>query len=361
VLEGSGRACPRYLVEEDSVPTLPVDHLHDLATRIFAALGTPGEDARWIATLLVRANLRGHDSHGVIRIPQYVNSVRQGNTNPRPAITVTRETETTAVVDGDLGFGQVVARRAAEVAVDKARRHGLAAVGVQRSNHVGRLADYVELAAERGLVGMMWTNAASAVSVVPYGSVSRRLSTNPLAVAVPGPSGGIALSVDMATSIVAEGKVRVKRNRKEPLPDGWAIDEQGRPVTDSTAFYGPPRAGLLPMAGHKGTALGLVVEVLGGILSGAGAIGAVTGPVLNGSFLVAIDVERFVPLAEFTKQVTDLVGWVKSGEPAPGGAGVMVPGEPEARMERERGAHGIPVEDETWRQIETIAAELGVG
>jgi uncharacterized oxidoreductase len=343
------------------VPTLPAPKLQDLAARIFAALGAPGEDARWIATLLVRANLRGHDSHGVIRIPQYVGSVREGHTNPRPAITLTQETPTTAVVDGDLGFGQVVARRAAEVAIERAGRQGIAGVGVQRSNHIGRLADYVELAASRGLVGLMWTNAATAVSVVPFGGVSRRLSTNPLAVAVPGPDGSVALSVDMATSIVAEGKVRVKRNRKEPLPEGWAIDEQGGSVTDSTAFYGPPRAGLLPMAGHKGTALGLVVEVLGGILSGAGAIGAKSGPVLNGSFLVAIDVQRFLPLAEFTKQVSGLVEWVRSADPAPGTGRVMVPGEPEARTERERSAHGIPVEAETWRQIEEIAAELHVG
>jgi uncharacterized oxidoreductase len=343
------------------VPTLAAARLHDLASRIFVALGTPEEDARWIATLLVRANLRGHDSHGVIRIPQYVTSVRQGPTNPRPTIKIVHETPTTAIVDGDDGFGQVVARRGTEIGMAKAAQHGLSAVGVQRSYHIGRLADYTELAAERGFVGLMWTNAATAVSVVPYGGVGRRLSTNPLAVAVPGAEGGVAISVDMATSIVAEGKVRVKRNRREPLPEGWAIDGQGRPVTDSAAFYGPPRAGLLPMAGHKGTALALVVEVLAGILSGSGAIGPTAGPVRNGVFLLLVEVERFLPLADFTKQVADLVGFVKSSEPAPGVKEILVPGEPEARLERERGAGGIPVEDETWRQIEAIASELGVG
>jgi len=343
------------------VPTLAAPALEDLATRIFAALGAPEADARWVATLLVRANLRGHDSHGVIRVPQYVNAVRRGQVNTRPAMRVRDDTPTTAVVDGDLAFGQVAARRAAEVALDKARRHGLAAVGVRRAYHVGRLADYVELAAERGFVGLMWANAASAVSVVPYGGVGRRLSTNPLAVAVPGPDGTVALSVDMATSIVAEGKVRVKRNRKEPLPVGWAIDEAGRPVTDAAGFYGPPRAGLLPMAGHKGTALSLVVEVMGGILSGAGAIGPHPGPGINGCLILLLDVERFLPLAEFTRQARELVGFVKSSEPAAGVAEVLVPGEPEARSERERRASGIPVEDETWRQVEEIAAELKVG
>ena len=153
------------------------------------------------------------------------------------------ETPTTAIVDGDLGLGQVVARRAAEVALDKAARLGLAAVGIRRSNHIGRLADYAEMAAERGFVGLVWANAPTAHSVVPHGGLDRRLSTNPLAIAVPGPGGGVAISVDMATSIVAEGKVRVKRNRKEPLPGGWAIDPAGRPVTDAEVFYGPPPGG----------------------------------------------------------------------------------------------------------------------
>ncbi len=341
--------------------THPPDQLEALATRIFVALGVPDGDAAWVARLLVRANLRGHDSHGVIRVPQYAGSIRKGETNPRPAMQVLHETPTTAIVDGDLGLGQVVARRATEVALEKARRQGLAAVGVRRSNHIGRLADYVELAAEQGFVGLVWTNAPTAPSVVPYGGTSRRLSTNPLAVAIPGPGGGVAISVDMATSIVAEGKVRVKRNRKERLPDGWAIGPDGRPVTDSEGFYGPPRAGLLPAGGHKGTALGLIVEVLGGILSGEGAIGDRTGPVHNGSFLVLVEVARFLPLVDFTGQVTDLVRFVKSSPPAAGVAEVLVPGEPEARSEAHRRTHGIPVEAETWRQIEEIAAELRVG
>ena len=266
-----------------------------------------------------------------------------------------------AYVEVPMSLGQVVARRAAEVALDKAARLGLAAVGIRRSNHIGRLADYVEMAAERGFVGLIWANAPTAHSVVPHGGLDRRLSTNPLAVAVPGPGGTVAISVDMATSIVAEGKVRVKRNRKEALPAGWAIDGGGRPVTDAEVFYGPPRAGLLPTGAHKGTALGLIVEVLGGILSGEGAIGERTGPVHNGTFLLLIEVARFLPLVDFTGQVTDLVQWVKSAAPAPGAPEVLVPGDPEARSEAHRQAHGIPVEAETWRQIEEIAAELGVG
>ena len=343
------------------MPTVPVADLQALTARIFAALGVPEADAIWVGTLLVRANLRGHDSHGVIRIPQYVGSIRKGETNPRPALKIVSETPTTAVVDADLALGQVGARRAAEVALGKARSQGLAGVGLRKSNHIGRLADYAELLATQGFVGMVWTNAPTAISVVPFGGIGRRLSTNPMAVAVPGPGGSIAISVDMATSIVAEGKVRVKRNRKERLPEGWAIDPEGQPVTDADVFYGPPRAGLLPAGAHKGTALGLIVEVLGGILSGEGAIGDRTGPVRNGTFVLAVDVTRFLSLDAFTRQVRELCGWVKSSPSAAGVGEVLVPGEPEARTEATRRAGGIPVEDETWRQIEVIAAELGVG
>ena len=227
------------------------DRLQALATRIFAALGVPQDDASWVAQLLVRANLRGHDSHGVIRVPQYVGSIRKGETHPRPAMRILAETPTTAILDGDLGLGQVVARRAAEVALDKAARLGLAAVGIRRSNHIGRLADYVEMAAERGFVGLIWANAPTAHSVVPHGGLDRRLSTNPLAIAVPGPGGTVAISVDMATSIVAEGKVRVKRNRKEPLPAGTWHDA----LSDDEAVHAGGEVRLAALLAHRPVAL----------------------------------------------------------------------------------------------------------
>ena len=232
--------------------TLAADRLQALATRIFAALGVPDSDAAWVARLLVRANLRGHDSHGVIRIPQYVGSIRKGETNPRPDLRVLQETPTTAIVDGDLGLGQVVARRAAEVGIDKAARLGLAAVGIRRSNHIGRLADYAELAAERGFVGLVWTNAPTAQSVVPYGGLDRRLSTNPLAVAVPGPDGSVAISVDMATSIVAEGKVRVKRRAstgRRARGSCRRAATRGRPSASSSRCW----AGSCPARARSGT------------------------------------------------------------------------------------------------------------
>lgn len=341
------------------MPVLGTEQLEHATCQIFAALGTPEADARWVATLLVRANLRGHDSHGVIRIPQYVGAIRRREANPKPTIRVVAETATTARVDGDLGLGQVVARRATEVAVDKTRAQGLAAVGCARTGHIGRLADYAELAASEGLIAMLWVNAPTAQAVVPWGGIARRLATNPLAVAVPGRQGP-ALSLDMASSVVAEGKVRVRRNRKEATPLGWLIDAQGQPTTDPQAFYREPRGALVPVGEHKGYGLSLIVEILGGILSRTGAAGPETGPVQNGVFVLCLDPARFLPLEQFHAEVERLIAYVKSSPTARGVGEILVPGEPEERTAAERRRNGIFVEEETWEQIRAIATELGV-
>lgn len=338
------------------MPIVKPEELEALTARIFAARGVPDADARWIATLLVRANLRGHDSHGVIRIPQYVASMEKGTTTPTPKIRVVTETPTTAMIDGDQGFGQVVARHGMELAIAKARASGLAAVTLANTNHVGRLADYVELAAREGMIGLMWVNAPFSLGVAPWGGAARRLGTNPHALGVPGPDGP-AMLLDFATSVVAEGKMRVKFNRGEQAPAGWMLDGEGRPSTDPRKFYATPKGSLLPMADHKGYGLALAVEILAGILSGTGGAGAEPGPVRNGTMMLAIDVQPFLPLEEFHRQVAALFGWVKSAPLAQSSKGILVPGEPEARTEADRRANGIFVEDETWAQIQ--AAEAG--
>jgi uncharacterized oxidoreductase len=338
------------------MPVVRAEDLESLVARIFAGRGVPDTDASWIATLLVRANLRGHDSHGVIRVAQYVASMSRGETNPTPAIRVISETPTTAMLDGDQGFGQVVARRGMELAIGKARAMGLSAVTLQRTNHVGRLADYVEMAALAGMIGLMWVNAPLALSVAPWGGAARRLATNPHAVGIPGPTGA-AMVLDFATSVVAEGKLRVKFNRKEPTPPGWIIDAEGRPTTETEKFYATPRGALLAMGEHKGYGLALAVEILAGILSGTGAARVEPGPVRNGTLMLVIDPTRFLPLAAFHEQVHDLFEFVKSAPLAENSKGIMVPGEPEERTEADRRANGIFVEDETWNQI--LASEAG--
>jgi uncharacterized oxidoreductase len=197
------------------------------------------------------------------------------------------------------------------------------------------------------------------LNVAPWGGAARRLGTNPHAIAVPG-DGGPAMVLDFATSVVAEGKLRVKRNRKQPAPPGWFVDAQGRPQTDPEIFYGAPPGALLTSGEHKGYGLSLAVEILGGILSGTGPAGPPPGVFANGTLMICLDVERFLPLPEFHRQVASLFGWVKSAPLAQGATEILIPGEPEARLEAERRGQGIPIEDQTWSQIETTAAELGV-
>ncbi len=338
------------------MPLVPAEQLHALTTRIFAARGVPEEDAAWVATLLVRANLRGHDSHGVIRVPHYVRALQAGEVNPRPDVRVERQTPVLALVDGDLGFGQVVARQGTAIAVEKARGQGLSAVTLKRTNHIGRLADWAEMAAAQGLIAMVWANAPMSLNVAPWGGAARRLGTNPHAIAIPGPDGTVALSHDFATSVVAEGKLKVKFNRGEAVPQGVMLNGRGQPSTDPREYYSDPPGVLLPAAEHKGYGLALAIEVLAGILSGTGAARPTPGPVQNGTLIVCLDPTRFLPAAEFHRQVAELFRFVRSAPLAPGAKEILIPGEPEARLEQERRAGGIPLDDETWRQLEACAA-----
>ena len=341
------------------MPNIDATRLEATGTRIFAAMGAPAADAAWISMLLVRANLRGHDSHGVIRIPQYWASVKDGIVDPKSPVTVTMETPVMARLDGGRGFGQPVARRGMEMAIAKAKAAGLSAVTLANTSHVGRLADYAEMAAREGLIGMLWVNAVHGLNVAPWGGAARRLGTNPHAIAVPGPDGP-AMVLDFATSVVAEGKMRVKKNRKQQAPPGWFLDPGGRPHTDPEVFYGDPPGSLLAAGDHKGYGLSLAVEILGGIVSGTGPAGPGKGVFANGTLMICLDTTRFLPPADFDKQVAALFEWVKSAPLAQGATEILIPGEPEARLEAERRRDGIPVEDETWSQIQAAAKDLGV-
>jgi len=342
------------------MPTLKCEPLETLARDIFQAITVPPAGAAWMATLLVRANLRGHDSHGVIRVPQYVASWKKGEADPKAEPVVVQDGPATALVDGKGGFGQIVARRGMEVAMAKAAAIGVAAVGVYNSNHIGRLADYTEMALERDMLALLAVNAGGAGQrMAPWGGRAPRLSTNPFAFACPTGSGA-PFSFDVATTVAAEGKVRVKRNRKEQTPPGWLIDADGKPTTDPNALYGKPEGSILPVGGHKGYSLALMVEVLGGIMARAGYSRENPGPVMNGIFMVVVDIARFVSPKNFRSEVDDLIRYLKTSPVAPGVNEIMYPGEPEARTEAERRRQGIFVEEETWDQIAQAARDLGV-
>ena len=342
------------------MPILKCEPLETLARDVFQAITVPPAGAAWMATLLVRANLRGHDSHGVIRVPQYVASWKKGEADPKAEPVVVQDGPATALVDGKGGFGQIVARRGMEVAMAKAAAIGVAAVGVYNSNHIGRLADYTEMALERDMLALLAVNAGGAGQrMAPWGGRAPRLSTNPFAFACPTGS-AVPISFDVATTVAAEGKVRVKRNRKEQTPPGWLIDADGTPTTDPNALYGTPEGSILPVGGHKGYSLALMVEVLGGIMARAGHSRENPGPVMNGIFMVVVDIARFVSPQHFRSEVDDLIRYLKTSPVAPGVSEIMYPGEPEARAEAERRQKGIFVEEETWGQIAQAARNLGV-
>jgi uncharacterized oxidoreductase len=340
------------------MPTFGHEALEKLGTDIFSAIGVSREGAAWVAHLLVQSNLRGHDSHGVIRIPQYIGSWRKGDIDAKAAPVVVQDGPATALIDGKLGFGQILAKRGMELAMQKAGAIGVSAVGVFNSNHIGRLADYAEMALDRNMLALITVNAGGAGQrMAPWGGRAPRLSTNPIAFACPA-DGAAPISFDIATTVAAEGKVRVKRNRGEKMPLGWVLDPDGNPTTDPHALYGTPPGTILPAGGHKGYCLALMIEVLGGVLARGGHSRPNPGPIRNGIFMVVVDIARFVAPETFRAEVDDLVGYLKSSPTAPGVSEILTPGEPELRTEAERRKAGIFVEDQTWGQIAEIAKEF---
>ncbi|MBM3476015.1 MAG: Ldh family oxidoreductase [Armatimonadetes bacterium] len=343
------------------MPTFTPEHLTDIASRVLASAGVPADEAQVVARSLVASNLLGHDSHGVLRLPQYLGMIGDGRVRPGAPVTVVRETSCTAVVDGNYGFGQIVARRATEIAIRKAAASGTSSVAVCHSGHVGRLGEYTTMAAEQGMIGMaMVNNHGGGLCMAPWGGISRRLSPNPLSFAIPTDEGDPIL-LDMTSSVCAEGKLRVMRNQGHAVPEGWVIDGQGRATTDPSDFYGPPQGALLPLGGavgYKGFGLCLVMDILAGALSGAGCSGTSDIVGLQGLFLTVTDVGCFAAPEEFKRQVSDFIRYLKDSPRLPGVAEILVPGEPEFREQRRRLREGIPVDAETWRQI-VEAAQAG--
>lgn len=324
-------------------------------------MGAGREAAHLVATLLVRSNLAGYDSHGVFRLGQYHQWWRDGLLRPEAQPELVAQTAVAAQVDGHYAFGQVAATFATRVAVRKAREAGVALVTLRRSNHVGRLADYAEEIQTAGLVGLVAANDAGAGQVVaPWGGMDGRLSTNPIAMGIPGGEAG-GILFDFSTSAASHGTIRQSLLRGELLPPGWLLDATGAPTSDPRAAFADPRGVLLTAGGQRGFALSLVVEVLAGILSGAGCTSPTPGPEeLNGLFILAFDVQPFLPLDEFRRRIDAMAAHVKSARAVPGGPPVRIPGE-RGRGEaaaRERG--GVPLPDSAWEVLERVFAALGM-
>jgi uncharacterized oxidoreductase len=345
------------------MPIFPAERLERLTADIFVRAGASADDARCVAEHLVGANLAGHDSHGVLRIAQYLELIDAGQLKPDGQTEVVARFAGGAVIDGHQGFGQVVARDAMLLAIEIARETGTGAVTVRNCCHTGRIGTYPEIAAAAGMVGIAMTNASGAGQLVaPLGGAARRLSTNPVSIAAP--SGGeFPLVLDMATSVAPEGKVRAAYQAGRPTPEGWMLDALGRPTTNPNDFYSDPPAMLLPLGGpvaHKGYSLAVMIDILAGALSGAGCCRPNAEYTGDGILAIAIDVAHFTPLAEFQKRVADLAQYIKECPKAPGVEDIYLPGESEWRKRQQRQREGIVIEDGSWKLIEAACRKFGV-
>ena len=340
------------------MPVFSHDYLEKVAFHIYLAEGAPEDEARTVASHQVKANLVGHDSHGVILVPTYVDRIHKGHIVPGAPFEVVAESPATARIDGHWGFGFVVTEKAMQMAIEKARVHNVAAVTVSYQSHIGRLGDYPTMAAAEGMIGLITADSgAGPKAVAPFGGRERRLGTNPICIGVPSDLEGTLL-LDMATSAVAQGKISLAHNRKEAIPGSWVVDKDGNPTTDPDDYF--QGGAILPVGadqGHKGYGLSFMVEMFSGILTGLGFGIDPQARHNDGCFIAVFKVEAFRPLAEFKKEVTEFARFVKDTPPAKGFTEVLYPGEIEWRTERERLRDGVYVEDETWDQIWGLVKE----
>jgi len=341
------------------MPKIKSATLSDFICSLFQAAGATKDNATLVANSLVKSNLAGHDSHGIIRVPQYLDAIANGDLNPTIEPVIIQETGAISVVDGQRGFGQVVAHFAMNVTIEKAKTHSLAATGLFNSHHVGRVGEWPQMAADRGFIGLAFCNGGRPGGIVtPYGGAARRMGTNPFAAAVP-VAGRNPVVVDFATSMASEGKVRVARNQGLPVPEGWVLNADGHSSPNPEDLYAGGM--LLPMAQHKGHGLSLLAELLGGVLTGNGCSGLPDYTKFsNGVLFLVLSIEAFRPLQDFLGQGADLCELIKSTPPAPGFDEVLLPGEPEERAAEVRRVEGISIDETTWAQLVEAATKLEV-
>src|SRR5499427_7701592 len=349
--------------------TIKVNNLIDFVADVFSHAESSSEEARRIATYLTTANLTGHDSHGVIRVPVYIRWKKVGAIVPNQTPEVVVDTPSLVVVDGKFGYGQTVTPQAVRIGIEKCKKAGLAALALRNSGHLGRVGDWAEMAAAEGLVSVYFVNAAGSLLVAPCGGVEKRLSTAPYCVGIPR-QGEAPIVLDFATSIVAEGKVLVAGRGGKKLPKGALIDADGSLSEDPQVLYGAytpdgPRdhtsgTGAIRAFGeHKGSGLAFICELLGGALTGTGAT-APNRRFANGMLAFYIDPGVVDPANFFDGEIARYVDFIRQTKPIAGVDQVLIPGDPERRMRAERTKNGVPLPDDTWAAIVNAAREVGV-
>jgi L-2-hydroxycarboxylate dehydrogenase (NAD+) len=343
-------------------PRVEISEIIGFLKRALVSVGVPTEDASQVAALMAEADARGGDAHGVFRLPQYVKQIQSGGINARPNIQVVSDRAGTALVDGDNGLGHLVMKRAAELAIEKARQCGVGWVGTRHSNHAGPAQLYARMPAAKDMIGIYFC-VGNTNLVPPWGGTEVLLSTNPIAIAVPGMYPR-SIVLDMATTNTAFGKIRLKAQRNEPMPEGWMIDRQGQPLTD------PKRASegfLVPVGGPKGFGLALMFGLLAGTLNGAAFGRDVVDYTVDsetesntGQALVALNIAAFADVQAFQQKVDEVWDVMKSSPTLPGVDEIRLPGERSERLFRERMIHGVPLGVELRKVLDELADRLGI-
>ncbi len=345
---------------------IPADALQRVAEAVLRRAGSEPEEARVVAEHLVRANLAGHDSHGVGMIPYYVRFVRQGLLRPNTPARLLGDEGPILRFDGGRGYGQRVAREAIAAGIERCRTLGVSVVTLRHAHHVGRVGTYGEQAAQAGLVSIHWVNVQDHPPLMaPFRGSDARFGTNPICVTIPRPGRAGPVLLDMATSRIALGKVRVRMNKGEPVPEGHLIDHRGRPTRDPRVMFRDERRGaLLPIGEHKGYGLALAAELLAGVLSGGGTIQPAIprkGLIVNNMLSILLDPGRFGDPEWMQAEIDAMVAYAKASPPANPDEPVLVAGEPERLAAARRREQGIPVDPTTWEEILDAGESVGLG
>jgi uncharacterized oxidoreductase len=327
---------------------------------IAAAGGSEPAEAQLVAENLVTANLTGHDSHGIGMMPRYVEALLEGGLHPNRQVEVKLDAGSLLTLDGRAGYGQSIGLQATRMAIERAKKHGVSITALGHSHHLGRIGHWAELAVAEGLVSIHFVNVQSFARVAPFAGADRRFGTNPVCIGIPLP-GEPPFVLDMATSAVAQGKLRVAHNKRAKIPLGWLIDDQGNPTDDPRWGVVAPLGAMSCFGEHKGYGLAVACELLGGALTGGGVTdydNKTQRRVLNGMISIVIDAARLGTQDAFRKDAKSFLAWLRASRTAPGQDRVRIAGEPEREYRAVRERDGIAVDDETWKEIRAAAGRL---
>ena len=338
--------------------------LTDIVTTIFEKSGSPPEEASLVAGSLVKANLMGHDSHGVGLVPTYVRHIQAGLLIPGTSAECVKDDGAIMMFDGRRGFGRRAGGEAMAAAAERCRETGVVLMTLRNAHHIGRIGAYGEIAMEHGMISLHFVNVIDhGPTVAPWGGGEARYVTNPVCIAVPGTENTPPTLLDMATSLIALGKARVALSKGEQMAEGLMIDANGKPTTDPSVMYNEPKGALLPFGDHKGSGLALMCELLAGGLSGGGTIqpnNPQQKSIINNMFTIVIDPARLVDMTWLRSEIDATVDYVKSARPADPDKPVIVAGDAERARTAERMAAGIEINDEAWTEMRETGEGLGM-